>query len=298
MRLPLVALVALLAAPSALGQFGLVPSSLGVSASDPGGGGLMPGAITQVGVAVNYDVPRQGRPAPAPTFERPEGTAPTRITLAANAVPSWVTNVTFDPPEFYVYVDVGNATTTSYRRTSIAHLNLSPDAPAQQREPFIVTATAEPNGNIAGATADSPELRLYARVVGVANVSGPERVVLPGGRWSSVEFNVRNDGNAPILMKINVTVRPENSQVEFEDTLQLDANASTMVPVRVRTPWNAAEFGTLELEATPIVDGEAATPSRATVDVLGESAVPGVPVWGLLALLALAGFQRQHRLQR
>ncbi|HET6403568.1 MAG TPA: hypothetical protein VFH78_02880 [Candidatus Thermoplasmatota archaeon] len=294
MRLPLLLLLAALLAPPAWAQVGIVPAQLSVTANDPGGSGLVPGATTEVTVIVNYNVPPSGRPSPAPTLDRPEGTQPTRITLATKSVPSWVTNVSFTPPELFIYLDPQNVTTPSHRREVIAHVNVSADAPAQQREPFIVTATAEPNGNVAGASGESSELNLYARVVGVANVTGPESVRVGGGRWSTVEYAVRNDGNAPILMMLNVTVRPENSQVEFTDRVQLEAGESAVIPVRLRTPWTNAEFGSLELEATPIVDGEPGTPARAEVDVVGESAVPAVAPLALVALVvALARARRR-----
>lgn len=294
--LVLLALVGLLLVPAALAQ---LPSptptpQLTVSASDPGGGGLLPGATTDVPVIVNYNPTPTGRPAPAPTPDRPEDTAPTRITFSMKSVPAWIDNVTFEPSEVFIDIGPEQATTTSHRREVVAHVNVSADAPAEQREPFVVLATAEPNGNILGTTAESAELRLYSRVVGLANVTGPASVTLPGGRWSTVEFSVRNDGNAPLLMKINVTVRPENSQVTFDDTLQLDAGASALVPVEVRTPWTNAEFGVLELEATPIVAGEPATPARAEVAVVGESAVPlPGPVW-LVAIMVAAALRRKR----
>lgn len=299
MRLPLLLLAALLLAPGALAQLGLVPATLSVTANDPGGNGLQPGAMTDIVVIVNYQVSQTGRPTPAPTPDRPEATAPTRITLSVKSAPSWVDNVTIEPAEHFIYLGPENATTVSHRRVSTAHVNVSATAPAGQREPFVFTATAEPNGNIAGGAADSPELLQRARVVGVANVTGPAQVTLAGGRWSTVEFNVRNDGNAPLLMKLNVTVRPENSQVKFADTLQLGAGASSVVPVELRTPWTNAEFGVLELEATPIVEGEEATPARAEVAVVGESAVPfpgGLPL--ALALAFALAFHRPHRQRR
>lgn len=319
-RLPFVVLAALLVAPGALAQLPvspLPPPQLTVTANDPGGGGLLPGALTEILVVVNYNPGQSGRPAPAPTAERPEATQPTRITLNASAVPSWVTNVSFDPPELLIYVGVENSSQgTSHRREVIARVNLSADAPAEQREPFVVTASAEPNGNIAGVTAQSQELRLYPRAVGAANVTGAERLVIPGGRWVVVEYTVRNDGNSPIVMRLNVTVRPENSIVSFfpqgmrscEDersieSMQLESGAAGIVEVCVRTPWTAAEFGALELEATPIVDGEAATPARWSTDIVGESAVPqagGLPLALAIALAAAvwAAFQQHHRSQR
>ena len=288
-RLPLLLVAMGLLLPIAHAQLPTqLEPTLIVSAADPGGAGLPIGARTDIAVSVNYNPPQGGRPTPAPTVDRPEGTAPTRVTLSMKATPSWVENVTFEPEVLLFYVGTENVTASCCRASAIARVNVSAAAPAQQREPFVVLATAEPNGNIGPGTAESAELMLYTRVVGIANVTGPESVVLPGGRWSTLDFTVRNDGNAPIVMLLNVTVRPENSQVNFPDRVQLNAGEAQTVTVEVRTPWTNAEFGTLELEATPVVDGEAATPARATVDVVGESAVPALSIVLVLAAAAIA----------
>ncbi|HVM45650.1 MAG TPA: hypothetical protein VM582_06915 [Candidatus Thermoplasmatota archaeon] len=292
MRTPLLLLALALVAPAALAQVPVVNPQLAVFASDPGRA-FVPGATEMVAVTVTYGPGQGGRPAPAPTPDRPEDVQPTRIVLAAQAVPSWVTSVRFEPAELLVRIQVENGT-RSVTLTVPAYLEVSPEAPALVREDFIVTATAEPNGNIRGATAVSPELKLRATTLGILNVTAEPRVVVPGGRWTDVDFTVRNDGNSEILAKINVTVRPENSQVQFSDTLQLARGESKVVPVRVRTPWTNAEFGSLELEATPIVEGEPGTPARAEVDVVGQSAVPAAPALGALTAAAAALLRRRR----
>lgn len=284
------ALAVILLAPLALAQVPLVAPSLNVFVEDPGRA-LTPGATEALTLVVNYNPTQQGRPAPSPTAERPENTQPTRITLAVKEQPSWVRNVTFEPPEIFVHMRLEN--TSPYIMRASALLDVAPDAPALVRENFLVTATAEPNGNIQGATVDSPELKIRALVVGALNVSAEPSVVLAGGRWTTVPFTVRNDGNSDIVARVNVTLRPENSQVEFPTTLQLAVGESRVVDVRVRTPWTNAELGELELEAVPIVDGEEATPARAIVDVVGTSAVPGPGPAMLLALLALVAWRRR-----
>lgn len=287
---PLVLLALAALTPLAGAQLGLVQPTLSVFVEDPGRA-FTPGALEPLTIVVSYNPSQQGRPTPQPTADRPENSQPTRITLSVKAQPTWVANVTFDPPEILVAMGIEN-TSSSFVHRALAHLGVAPDAPALQREAFIVTATAEPNGNIQGATEDSPELKLRAIMVGKLNVSGEPERVIPGGRWASVPFTVRNEGNSAVVAKVNVTVRPENSQVEFRDTLELARGESKLVEVRVRTPWTNAELGTLELEAAPIVDGEAVNPARFEVALRGQSAVPGLAAGPLLALLLAIAMRR------
>lgn len=283
MRLALL-LVLVSFAPLAWAQ-GLPQTTLTVFTEDPGRA-FTPGMEEPVTVVVNYQPANWQRPAPAPTTDRPEDVTPTRILIEVKQLPSWVASARIEPAEILVKVNVEEIAQT-YSQRATAWLNVSPDAPALQREELVVTATAEPNGALNGASAESPPLNLRAATVGLLNVSADATMVLPGGRWSVVPFTVRNDGNSDIVAKLNVTVRPENSQVEFVDTLQLKRNESRVVEVRIRTPWTNAEIGSLELEAVPIVDGEEATPSRAEVEVHGQSAVPAPPL-ALALALALA----------
>lgn len=291
LRAPLaLAALLLLAVPAACAQ-GPGASALTVFVEDPGRA-FTPGALEAVTVQVTYSPGQFGRPAPAPTEDRPENTTPTRITFTAKQQPSWVSEVTFDPEEVFIEVPYHNATVANYARRVTALLRVTQDAPAIERESFVVTASSEPNGNIPAMTADSPDLKFRATTVGVLNVSAPDTVVLPGGRWTSVVYTVRNDGNSEIVAKLNVTVRPENSQVEFPDTVQLARGEVRVIEVRIRTPWTNAEFGSLELEATPIVDSEPGTPSRKEVQVRGESAVPFPAAVLLLAFLVAARVRR------
>ena len=295
-------ILVLLAAPPALAQVEIVEPQLGVFASDPGRA-FVPGTAERVEVVVTYGPGERGmgRQTPAPTPERPEDVRPTRIVLTATTTPSWITNVTFLPSELFVKLQPENGT-RGVTITVPALLNVSPDAPALLREDFAVTATAEPNGNMAGAAATSAPLKLRATTLGVLNVTAQPMAVIPGGRWTVIEFAVRNDGNSDIVAKLNVTVRPENSQVSFRprdadvppgrtlDTLTIPRGETRMVEVRLRTPWTNAEFGPLELEATPIVEGEEGTPARAEVEVRGQSAAPAPgAAWLVGALLLLAG---------
>lgn len=293
MRALALAILVVLVAPSALAQLALIQPTISVFATDPGKA-FTPGAREPVVVVVTYQPGNGGRPTPAPTPDRPEGTAPTRVTLAAKTLPSWVTDITFDPPEILIRMGIENSTRATYSEPATAYLNISPDAPALQREDLVVTATAEPNGNLQGRSAESPPLKLRATTIGKLNVSAEASAPIAGGRWSDVTFQVRNEGNSDIVAKINVTVRPESSQVEFTDTLQLKRGETLPAVVRIRTPWTNAEFGTLELEATPIVEGEEGNAARAEVDVRGASAVPGAPVGALLALLVLAAIARRR----
>ena len=282
------ALLALAVVPTGAAQS---QASLVVFIEDPGGA-FAPGSIQPVPVQVTYAPGTFGRPTPSPTQDRPENTTPTRITFTAKQQPSWVTEVTFDPPEVFIDIPVHNVTVASYARRVNAMLRIAPDAPALEREPLVVTASAEANGNIPAMSQDSSEVRFRVGIVVKLNVTGPDTAVLPGGRWTDVLYTVRNEGNSEIVAKLNVTVRPENSQVEFPETVQLARGASQDVEVRIRTPWTNAEFGSLELEATPIVDSEPGTPARKEVQVRGESAVPFPAVGLLLALLVAARLRR------
>ena len=281
--LALATLAPLCLAPAALAQ---AEPTLGVFWDDPGRA-LTPGTEEPITVHVSYQPGTGGRPSQTPTPERPEQTQPTRVVLTAKQIPAWVTSVRFDPPEIFIRMPFQNVSNV-YRAQTLAYLTVAPDAPALQREVFQLTASAEANGNIPAMTAESaPDAKLRALTLGKVNVTAEEVVIVPGGRWTTIPFTVRNEGNSEILTKINVTVRPENSQVEFVDTLQLAHQATQVVEVRLRTPWTNAELGTLELEAVPIVDGEAVAGSRAEVQVRGQSAVP-FPGAGLLVALLVA----------
>lgn len=287
----LMLVLAMLLAPSVLAQTvpplpGATAPQLSVFVEEPGGTGMLPGTTVTLTLRVTYNPGQSGRPAPAPSAERPEDTTPTRITIAVKAQPTWVDNVTFDPPVLYANFSASQVQ-PAHHLVALAYVNISPFAPANEREPFVVTLTAEPNGNIPGQTAESgADFFLRARIVGKLNVTAEPTLVVAGGRWTTVPFAVRNEGNSPIVAKVNVTVRPENSQVEFLDTLQLAHNETKVVDVRMRVPWTNAEFGTLELEAVPIVDGEEGEIARAEIAVRGESAVPLSP-WLIVGALLI-----------
>ena len=40
-------------------------------------------------------------------------------------------------------------------------------------------------------------------------------MIVPGGRWTDVPFTVKNLGNGETKMKLNVTARPQDSQVDY-----------------------------------------------------------------------------------
>lgn len=290
----LLVLAAILLAPTSLAQVPggpLEPPQLTIFVNDPGGTGVVPGTIAILDLVVTYNPPQSARPAPTPSAERPEDMQPTRITLAVASMPSWFDNVTFVPPELLVRMDgpqVSGSRTLNVR----AYANISPHAPANDRQGFVVTATAEPNGAIKGQTAASPDdFRIRARIIGDLNVTAEPSLIVPGGRWTTIPVTVRNDGNSPIVAKINVTVRPENSQVEFLGTLQLADNETKVIDVRLRVPWTNAEFGILEVEAVPIVDGEEGDAARAEIAVRGESAVPFPTPLLVLAMLGALAFR-------
>lgn len=285
-------LLVLLAAPLAAAQAGVVPSNLSVSVEDPGRA-LVPGANESIGLLLNYRPGAGAQPQPAPTVDRPENTTPTRIALSATQLPSWVASATFEPAVLEVPMGPDAAQGRNYALRATMILVLAPDAPALEREDVVVGAVAEPNGNIAGANAESAPVKLRATTVGKLNVTTEPARVIPGGRWVTIPFTVVNQGNSDIVAKVNVTTRPENSEIQFPETLNLKRGESAVVEVRVRTPWTAAEFGTLELEAVPLVDGEEGEPARGVVEVVGTSAVPAPAAAWLVLLVVGAALARR-----
>lgn len=253
-------------------QAGVVDATLGLAVEDPGRA-FVPGTNASVTVLVNYAVRPGATPAPDPSA--PNQTASTRVTLAVKQLPSWGANATIEPSELLIELPPQSGVGGNYaRRVTVTFLVL-PDAPALKREDIVVEGVASQNGNIKEARGESAPVKLRADVVGLVNVTAEPFVVVPGGRWTTVPFTVRNDGNAELPIRLNVTTRPENSQVEFPTEIRLAPGASEVVEVRVRTPWTNAEIGELELEALPLLEDDDGKPSSHIVEVAGTSAMPG-----------------------
>lgn len=292
MRAPLLAGLLVLLAPTLLASVGsaqvpIVATTLTVTVLDPGGNGLpVGGEGPGIMVAVTYDEGPGGAQMRDPTTGDP---VPTRITFEVTQLPSWVNATRFDPP----HLDLKLPTTGNAAGNVSLYLTIVADAPARQREELVVVATAAPNGNLQGTSAESPPLKLRPRVVTKVNVTAAEEspVFVSGGRWVSVPFMVRNDGNDEVTTLLNVTTRPEDSQIEIPNaTLTVPRGGSATVEVRMRMPWTYGSQGTLELEALPIADEEVPA-ARASVDIQAASAVPGphagVLVVGFVALALL-----------
>lgn len=290
-------LVALCLAPGAVAQLplpggGPVAATLNLAVEDPGRQ-MVPGGNETISILVNYNVAAGAQPQPAPTQERPENTSATRITLTAKELPAWVVNATFIPEVLEAPLDQTAAAGTRVTMRANVSLVISPDAPALEKANIVVVGTAAPNGNIAGATAESQPTAIKATTVGKLNVSAEPAQFISGGRWAVIPYTVTNQGNSDVVAKLNVTLKPENAQVEFPTTLELKRNESKVVEVRVRTPWNAAEIGELELEAVPLVDGEEGQAATTAVEVTGRSAVPGAGVPLVLLAVALLAWRRR-----
>lgn len=295
MRLLAALLLVLLVAPLGAAQvpFPGVVSTTSASVEDPGRA-LQPGKLEGLTVLVNYRWGAGATPAPDDPASETNQTRPTRITLAVKQVPSWVENASFDPAEVLAYVNPqvpgagGNA-------ALVANLiiGIRADAPALQREDIVVTATAEQNGNIPASSGESPPVKLRAAIVSKINVTSEPSMIVPGGRWTAMPFTIRNDGNTELKVKLNVTARPQDSQVEYPETVTLPRNASQVVEVRLRVPWTGAETGIVELEAVALLDDGEPRAARSSIDVLGQSAVPAAP--GLLAALAALALARGRR---
>jgi hypothetical protein len=281
-------------APTAQAQVGLVDSQLAVSVPDPGGG-LSPGSETSVLVLITYNA----GPGRQPALDPASGEVPTRVRLEVVQKPSWVNATRFEP-------EVANLTVRPVSGNSAGNVTLfltvAADAPARVREDLVVKATAEPNGNIRGSTAESAPIKLRARVVTKVNVTAASEspVFVSGGRWTSVPFVVRNEGNDEVTAILNVTTRPEDSQIDLpETTLVLPRGGSATVEVGLRMPWTYGSLGTLELEAQPLSEDEEPKAARAFVDVNAQSAVPGAPPAVLaLACVAAALVARRLRARR
>lgn len=265
-----------------------VPATLGVAIEDPGHP-LAPGKLEALDIIVNYAVPPGGQPAPNPS-DQENLSQPTHITFEPKSVPSWVMNVTFDPPMLNISVQPGGGSQSGHAKVI---LGIAPDAPALDKKEFVITAKAANNGNIAPAKGESPSINIKPAFVAKVNVTGPSEMIVPGGRWAEVPFTVRNLGNGELKVKLNVTARPQDSQVEYPQSITIPVNGSQLVLVRLRIPWTYGELGSLDLQATPLLDGDEGKPSRASMDVNGQSAVPVPDAAALLVAVGLLAAVRR-----
>lgn len=289
------ALVApLFAASLAHAQAPVVGATLGLAVEDPGRA-FPPGQNASVTLLVNYAVQPGAQPTPDPGQERYNFTSPTRVTLSVKQLPSWASDAVIEPAELLIEVPAQAAAGGNYARRATVTFAVAEDAPALQREEIIVEGVAAPNGNIREARGESAPVKLRAAVVGLLNVTSEEFIVIPGGRWTTIPFTVRNDGNHAVPVALNVTTRPENSQVEFPREIRLEPGASEVVEVRLRTPWTNAEIGELQLEAVPILEDEDGRPSSSVVEITGTSAVPGPSAPLLLGAVAGAWLLARRR---
>ena len=294
-RVPLLALLVLAPAlvahaPAASAQVGLIDSQLSVSVLDPGGTGLPPGGESPVLVTITYNAGVGRQTAIDPATGNP---VPTQVRFEIVRKPSWVNATRFEP----AVANVTLPTSGNGAGNTTLFLSVAADAPARVREELVVKATAEPNGNVRGSTAESAPIKLRARVITRVNITaGTESpVFLQGGRWSYVPFVVRNDGNDEMTAILNVTTRPEDSQIELENkTLILPRGGSATVEVGIRMPWTAGSLGTLELEAQPLAEDEEPRAGRAAVDVNAASAVPGPSAALALACVAALALARRR----
>lgn len=269
-------------------------ATLSFSLTDPGLS-VPPNGTIAVPLSGTYTVGPGGRPSPDPN-DPDTLSNKTRVVFAVDKMPDWASDVRVDPPELWLHVPLAgvsgstNAASVVPFRASV-HVTAKPDAPALVRGNVTVSATAQENGNIPSAThAYSLPLKpaLVAKVEVVPQVESP--FLISGGTWAALPFRIDNVGNEEeTLVALNVTVRPERSEIEFPKEVRIPRGASQTVEVRVRTPWTERETGTIELEATPIVETDDAPSATATVDVVGQSAVPGPPpAWLVASLVACA----------
>lgn len=270
--------------PAAEAQSGPT-ATLSLTLDDPARA-LEPGLEAELELYTRYTVSQAiGEPDPG-VVEAGNGARPTRITFTVVQLPSWATEASVEPSEVFVYPPLGVGGQVNAPMVMV-RVNVSPDAPALQREVIMVEAVAEENGAIPEARGRSPDIKIRAAEVANANVTSlvESPYVLEGGGWTTVPFQVRNDGNKDTTFILNVTVRPEMSEVEFPKEIALAVDQAATIEVRIRMPWTEREAGSLTFEATPLMEDDEGPSSSATVDVVGESAMPVGAAVPLVALL-------------
>lgn len=288
--------------PSAEAQDQLGATTLSINIQDPARA-LQPGASEVLVLSpVVYRVPQSaaGEPDPSNTINF---TRPTRITFAVIQKPDWVLDARVEPSELLVYPPNNVDGRTSVELLGlVVVLNISPDAGAGRSKPsesLIVQGTAEPNGQIPGRTQESSEMPLRVALVADIEVSSPlaSPFVLKGGEWTKVPFEVRNLGNDDLTVVLNVTLKPELSEVRLPRELQvvIPRNGTHQIEIEIRTPWTERERGTLELEATPLLDDSEGKAVRHSLDVEGASAAPGPGVLPVLLVAAGIGIALRRR---
>jgi hypothetical protein len=295
-------LVAPALAATAGAQVPLVNATLSVAVDDPGHA-LVPGKNETLDVHVTYSPQAGAQAAPG---QNPDPNDPlndnssrkTRITFTIKTAPAWITNFTFEPPTIELPVTAGTGGGVATNAKLIVQID--PKAPALQKELLVITAKAEANGNVKEASQDSPEIKVKPAFIPKINITAPDAMVVPGGRWTELPYTLKNLGNAETKVKLNVTARPQDSEVEYDDTATVPLNGSTIVNVRLRLPWTASEAGTVELEATPLPLSDTDAPGRPVhedIDVQGLSAVPGADA-ALVAAGALVAIAIRSRRAR
>lgn len=305
MKAALAALALLAAAgavPAALAQEQLGTTTISINIVDPARP-LQPGATEVLVLSpVVYRTPQSAVGEPDPDNQQ-NFTRPTRITFAVAQKPDWVLDAQVVPSEVFVIPPNQFDGRTSVDLVGlVVVLNVSPDAGAGSRQPLVVEGTAEQNGQIPAKTQRSSEMPLRVALVADVEVTSPlaSPFVLKGGEWTKVPFEVRNLGNDDLTVVLNVTLKPELSEVRVPSAMQvlIPRNGTHLVEVEIRTPWTERERGTLELEARPLLEDSEGTAERHSLEVEGASAAPGpglLPVALLLAGLAVALRRRRRR---
>lgn len=263
-----------------------VPTTLTVLVIDSGRPAV-PERPTQVAVRVVYG----WGPGGAATDHTP-------IDLEVTGAPEWALDPHFEEPVVYANLSHSSAFT---RRVEVnATLNFTVSAGAQAFQPGNVTvlAKARPNGNL-GASQGEGTLTTRPAFVGALNATADPAVVR-GGVWSPVGITVRNDGNGPTKVKLEIVTKPEPSEARLPAEVVLQRNETRVLDVELRLPWTTGVDGLLQVKVLgasaqdPLSD-PVETTAAATVD--GQSAVPG-PGWALVAgaAAALAGLRGRARL--
>jgi hypothetical protein len=285
----LVLAAAALAAPPARAQVPLAPATLQVTLVDPGLP-IVESRPTSLALLVRYET--------GPGSFAPQG--PTEIFLTVAEKPEWLNAVPFP---LKLNVDLPPTSPVNGSSTvAKASLNvtLRPGALGFEKGEVAVKAVARPNGNIQGAEAVSPKVKLSVAYLGKAAIEFqgfplpadgtiPGPLVLKGGREQEVPLVVTNQGNAPSRMTFTVASHPQNSLAEPPAPVTLAPGEKRIVYAKVRLPWTEAEEGLFEVEVLPEANGEKGASLKASVMVEGKSAAaPGFEA-PLLALGLAAG---------
>jgi hypothetical protein len=227
-------------------------------------------------------------------------TAPTKITYVPKAIPTWIDNVSFDPPVTWAPSTANGAPLAPGASEELkvnVILHVKPGAPALNHQNLTISLHADANGATGAADGTTTELMLRPADNPAIKIEpkGGNTTAVKGGRGVPITFLVHNVGNDETTVQLNVSTRPQDSIVDFPPVVTLRPGETQPVDVVLRVPWTYGEEGSLELSGTPVSGDATGAVAKATVDVVGQSAVPSVePLLLLTGIGLLALFHRRR----